>query len=177
MTVLTSLMPKYTYQDYKNWKDDWELIDGHPWALMPSVLMRHSKVQSKAFIQSGISLERNSQNCNCIVLNDLDWKINEDTVVKPDLMIVCGETNTDFLEFPPVLILEVLSPSTRTKDRTIKFDLYRSQGVKYYLMADYDKHTVEVYELIDNVFREVQKNTFLFDKYCEISFDFDRFWE
>ncbi len=25
-----SNFPRYTYNDYKNWKEDWELIDGYP---------------------------------------------------------------------------------------------------------------------------------------------------
>ena len=169
-------LQQYTYQDYKLWNDKWELIDGYPFSLMPSALLKHSKVQSKAFIQAGTALEKQGNACNCIVLNDADWKINERTVVKPDLMIVCGEVNTDFLEMPPVLILEVLSPSTRPKDRTTKFELYRIYGVKYYLMADYDLRRVEIYELINNTYQEIWKSNFLLNETCEVSFEFSKWW-
>lgn len=29
-------VPRYTYNDYKNWKEDWELVDGYPYQLLPS---------------------------------------------------------------------------------------------------------------------------------------------
>jgi Uma2 family endonuclease len=127
--------------------------------------------------QSDASLKKNKNGCNCEIFAELDWKINEDTVFRPDLMIICGETSDSYLEFPPVLIIEIISPSSVKKDRVIKFDLYREQGVKYYLMADYTKKTIEVFELIDNYYKQVERNTFLVDKNCEVVFDFDKIWE
>lgn len=38
-------------------------------------------------------------------------------------------------------------PSTALRDRHTKFQLYEQQGVKYYLIADADKKTVEVFVL------------------------------
>ncbi|TKK70889.1 Uma2 family endonuclease [Ilyomonas limi] len=85
-----------------------------------------------------------------MVFTGLDWKISNETVVRPDVMIVCGKIETDYLEFPPALIVEILSSTSLVKNRNIKFELYRENGVKYYIMADYTKETVEVFELIDN---------------------------
>jgi Uma2 family endonuclease len=169
--------PRYTYNDYKNWKEDWELINGYPINLLPSATIRHNKTQMRFIGQSLFSLQKNKDSCNCEVFAELDWKINEETVVRPDLMIICGETSDNYLEFPPVLIIEIISPSSVKKDRVIKFDLYREQGVKYYLMADYTKKTIEVFELIDNYYKQVERNTFLVDKNCEVVFDFDKIWE
>ncbi len=177
MTALTSYIPKYSYQDYKNWKEDWELIGGYPWSLMPSPKLTHGRIQIRVVVQADSSLLKNRANCNCKVYSEIDWKVNEDTVVRPDVMIVCGETKTDYLEFPPSLILEVLSVSTRMKDRNVKFQLYQEQGVKYYLLADCDKRFVEVFELIDNVYRQVIRSTFLLENDCEVSFDFNQFWD
>ncbi|MEO0059947.1 MAG: hypothetical protein RLZZ312_1594, partial [Bacteroidota bacterium] len=28
--------PRYTYNDYKNWKEDWELVAGYPLQMLPS---------------------------------------------------------------------------------------------------------------------------------------------
>ena len=98
----------------------------------------HNKVKIKLIGQAFDSFEFNSTN-KYQVYTELDWKINEETVVRPDLMIICGETQGNYLEFPPVLIIEILSPSSINKDRVIKFDLYREQGVKYYIMIDFTK--------------------------------------
>jgi Uma2 family endonuclease len=167
-------IPRYTYNDYKNWKEDWELINGYPYSLMPSGKINHNTVQVNAIFQSKSAIL--ASNCNCFVFSELDWKVNEDTVVRPNVMIVCGEPKTEFLEFPPILILEVLSTSTRKKDRSLKFDLYEEQGVKYYLMADYDAKKVEVYELVNNSYREVQKSRFPLDGSCEVTFEYDKWW-
>ncbi len=166
--------PRYTYQDYKNWKEDWEMIDGYPLQMFPSPAPKHNIAFVNFINQGKNSLSNNSKNCNCILFAELDWKINEDTVVRPDIMIVCGDANEDFLNFPPVLIIEILSPNNMKNDRVIKFELYREQGVKYYLMADYLKKTVEVYELIDNMYKEVNRNKFTIEKNCEVVFDFEK---
>ena len=169
--------PRYTYNDYKNWKEDWELIDGYPLQSLPSATMNHNKVQIRLIGQSLTSLDNKEKDCSCQLFAELDWKVNEDTVVRPDLMIICGEAEGSYLEFPPVLIIEILSPSSINKDRVIKFDLYREQGVKYYIMVDFTKKTTEVFELIDNFYKQVQINEFLISKDCTVIYDFDKLWE
>lgn len=169
--------PRYSYNDYKNWKEDWELISGYPFQLLPSASPKHSRVQSKLIYQGNLSLSNAGSDCNCVVFVELDWKINDETVVRPDVMVVCGNPKEDYLSFPPVLIIEILSPANMKRDRAIKFELYREQGVPYYLMADPLRETVEVYELIDNRYKQVEKNTFLVDKGCEVTFNFDELWK
>ena len=169
--------PRYTYSDYKNWKEDWELMDGYPLQLLPSASPKHSKIQARIISQSLNSLDRNRDDCKCTVFTKLDWKINENTVVRPDVMIICGDTKEDFLNFPPVLIIEILSPYNIKTDRVIKFDLYREQGVNFYLMVDCNKENVEVYQLIDNYYKQVDINSFKLDKTCEVTFDFETLWK
>jgi Uma2 family endonuclease len=169
--------PRYTYNDYKNWKEDWELIDGYPLQFLPSASPKHSKLQVKLLTQASNSMDKNNVECNCELFVELDWKINEETVVRPDIMIVCGKASENFLELPPTLIIEIISPSSIKKDRVIKFDLYREQGVKYYIMVDSSKETVEVFELIDNLYKQVNITTFQIDKNCEVTFDFDTIWK
>jgi Uma2 family endonuclease len=154
----SSIIPRYTYSDYAQWKEDWELIKGYPYQLLPSAKWRHNNAQLNIVTQFKVQLKNG--NCNCTVFSELDWKINEETVVRPDVMIVCGEIETDYLEFPPVLIVEVISQGSLFKDRNIKFDLYRENGVRYYLLCDYIKKTVEIFELIDNVYRSTSRNGF-----------------
>ena len=168
--------PRYTYSDYKNWKEDWELVNGYPFQLLPSASPRHSKIMGKLITNANISLSKN-EDCNCVVFPELDWKINEETVVRPDIMIVCGEPKNEVLEFPPVLIIEILSPYNLKNDRVIKFDIYRENGVKYYLMVDVQKETVEVYQLIDNFYKLVPISTFELDKNCQMELDMEQIWK
>ena len=169
--------PKYNYNDYKNWKEDWELLDGFPLQLLPSASPKHSRIQAKLINQGLNSLHLNGEDCNCELFLELDWKISDTTVVRPDIMILCGEIKEDYLNFPPVLIIEILSPNTIKTDRVIKFDLYREQGVNFYLMVDCNKENVEVYQLIDNYYKQVDINSFKLDKTCEVTFDFETLWK
>jgi Uma2 family endonuclease len=169
--------PRYTYNDYKNWKEDWELVNGYPIQMLPSASYKHSRVQGNLIFQAKFSLKQNDKNCNCSVFPELDWKINEDTVIRPDIMIVCGEPKNDFLEMPPVLVIEILSPSSLKTDRVIKFELYQENGVQFYLMVDPVKEKVEAFELIDNRYKQVEKSIFQIDKNCNIELDFENLWK
>ena len=129
----------YTYKDYKMWKGDWELIKGHPQAMSPSPKYEHQKFSQRFSSATSNILANCSKECNCEVLYELDWLIDNETIVRPDCMIVCGKINEDYLTFPPTLILEISSPSIRMKDRNTKYDLYEMCGVKYYIIADPEK--------------------------------------
>ncbi len=168
--------PRYTYNDYKNWKEDWELIDGYPMQMLPSATSSHNKVQLNLIFQLKTGLKSLDPDCNCSLFFELDWKINQETVVRPDIMVVCGQMNSDFLEMPPVLIVEIVSPTSVKKDRNIKFELYRENGVKYYILADYTKKTIEIFQLIDNLYKQVEITTFNIDKDCNVTLDFDNIW-
>ena len=139
--------------------------------MLPSAIWKHSRILSLASTQANVSL---NDDCNCMVFIELDWKIDEHTVIRPDLMIVCEQLKTDFLEFPPSLIIEILSPSTMAKDRTIKFEMYKNQGVKFYIMLDYSEKKAEIFELYNNEYKKTEKSKFLLDKNCEVTFDFEK---
>ena len=68
------------------------------------------------------------------------------------MLIVCEKINKAFLDFPPALVVEVLSPSTAIRDRYTKYEIYQQQGVRYYLIVDLDKNTVEICALINGIY-------------------------
>ena len=67
--------------------------------------------------------------------------------MNPDILIVCQPIKKAYLDFPPSLIVEILSPATALKDRHTKFDIYQQQQIPYYLLVDVDQKEVEVYRL------------------------------
>ena len=173
MNIVNFNIPQYTYNDYKNWSENWELINGYPFQALPSAVWKHSQTMSRCHAQIFNEINGN-ENCSCAVFIELDWKINELTVLRPDLLVVCNELQADFLEFPPTMIVEILSPSTNLKDRTIKFEIYQSQGVLFYILLDYIKSNVTVFELIDNKYKQTERNVFQIDANCKISLDFSK---
>lgn len=166
----SAFIPRYSYNDYKNWKEDWELIDGHPVSLLPSPVVDHARTQFKISFQMGKAFEMNPQ-CDCEVISGTDWRVDEYTVARPDIMVVCGKPKTDFIMHAPVLIVEILSPATRLKDRTIKFELYKEQRVLFYLIVDHQKHTLEAFELKNNDYIPHDSNTYILEDKCQLFLD------
>lgn len=162
---------QYSYNDYKLWEGNWELINGYPYAMSPSPTRQHQLFATSFAGEIQTIIKGNKLNCNCDVYNELDWIVNENTVVRPDCMIVCGDFKEDYLTFPPQLILEVSSHATRLRDRNTKYNLYEMYGVKYYIIADCDKKTLEIFELTDNKYKQTDTKQFNLTSTCSINFD------
>jgi len=167
-------LPHYLYDDYVQWEGKWEILEGIPYAMTPAPGIKHQEISGNIFWQLKALLE----NCRkCKVLLPVDWQITEDTVVQPDVLVVCGE-NLDGVKLgkTPVLVFEVLSPSTSRKDRGIKYRLYESAGVKYYCIVDPETNSAEVYVLQKEKYREASEfneGRMFFDLGpCQIQFDF-----
>lgn len=170
-------LPQYTYADYKRWEGDWELIYGIPYAMSPSPKRKHQDTGRKFMRLVEDKWEENSKLCDCQVYYELDWIIDDNTIVKPDAMIVCGKFEDDFLHFPPALILEIASESTRLKDRNVKFKLYESAGVNYYIIADPDRESIEAFQLRNNQYQEINHSTFQLTHQCNLELDLKRLWQ
>ncbi|MCF8461579.1 MAG: Uma2 family endonuclease [Flavobacteriales bacterium] len=170
--------PEHTYEDYLLWEGNWELIDGIPHAMSPAPTPKHQRIGGKLFTQLDNALSSCS---NCEVSLPVDWKINYNTVIQPDLLVACFPfLDKKFLDSSPALVIEILSPSTRTKDLTVKRDIYLDQGVKYYIIMDPVKDEYLVLELVDETYSEVAKGhdgtfSFQFDD-CKAEVDFSRVW-
>ncbi len=178
MSVALKYIPHYTYSDYCRWEGRWELIDGIPYAMSPAPKIRHQDINTSIVQQ----LKNNLGNCKkCKAFIYVDWKINEDTVVQPDAIVICKNPgNEHFLDFPPEVIFEILSPSTTHKDKMIKYELYESQGVKYYIIVNPDAETAEIYELKNKSYKKIIETStekFIFKlSECNIKFDFKKIW-
>src|SRR5690606_19766038 len=97
---------------------------------------------------------------------DVTFVKSEDNinVVQPDLIVVCDKENIDVkgkYQGVPTLVVEVLSPSTRSKDMIKKLDLYRQCGVKEYWVVDPVHEQIMVYSFADQeiaISRSFSKN-------------------
>jgi len=152
MNTVKKYLPRYTYDDWLHWEGRWELIEGHPIANSPLPSPEHQRAAAAIIYELTIAL-RISGCKNCKVYNPIDFKISEETILQPDVLIVCGKIVKNYLDFPPRLVVEILSKSTEERDRDIKYELYEQQGVRFYLIVDVRKQSIEVYELIDNKYQ------------------------
>ncbi len=74
-------------------------------------------------------------------------------VVQPDIIVICDRDNMDpkgKYRGVPTLVVEVLSPSTRSKDILKKLELYKQCGIKEYWMVDPKNNLVTIYSLDQN---------------------------
>ena len=171
----TEYIPRYTYSDYVEWQGEWELINGYPYAMSPAPLNQHQILGKNFLYEIEFQLRNNRKDgCNCTVQYVSNWIISDQNVVKPDIAVMCTKVDLKgFIRTPPVLIVEILSASTRMKDRNTKFNMYQDCGVKFYLMADPDTKKVEIFKLVDNIYREMpDKGIFNLTKDCMIALDY-----
>jgi len=167
-------LPHYTYDDYKLWEGRWELIYGIPYAMSPSPIFKHQDISANISSQLKEKLN-NCEKCKSVLATD--WIVSDDTTVCPDNSVVCDMNENDsFITKVPEIIFEVLSASTKKKDRTIKYELFQEHGVKYYILVEPTGSFAEIYELVNGRYEicgELMNESFLFKvKTCEINFDF-----
>ena len=149
---------KYTYADLLSWDDGtrYELYNGQPLALSAPGSV-HQEVLTALLLQIGGYLR--GKTCK-IYPAPFDVRLFEaeevrpsevDTVVQPDLMVVCDKNKIDRrgVHGAPDLVIEILSPSTKQYDCLIKYKLYQQAGVREYWIVDPDKRLVLVYALVD----------------------------
>lgn len=109
--------------------------------------------------------------------SELDWVVDNDTVVRPDCMIVCGDFKEEYLVFAPSLIIEISSHSTKLRDRNMKFNLYELKKVRFYIIADPENKTVDSFELINEKYQMKTRLTFEVSAECNITIDSNSLWE
>ncbi|MGH2559423.1 MAG: Uma2 family endonuclease [Thermomicrobiales bacterium] len=84
----------------------------------------------------------------------VDVKFGDTTVVQPDLLVIRQDLlhhyrgNTMYA--PPDLVVEVLSPSNRAYDETIKARAYAAAGVPELLLGDPERLTLRLFVLLNS---------------------------
>lgn len=91
----------------------------------------------------------------------VDVYFDDETAVQPDLLFI-STARLQIIEKQrvsgaPDVVVEVISESTESRDRTFKFKRYAQEGVKEYWIVDPSKKTVEIYELKETGFTMVGK--------------------
>lgn len=129
----------------------YELLDG-------SVIVTPSPGRWHQTVAFGLArLLHDAKPENLVVfMAPFDVDLAEDTVLQPDILLAPRKALTDrALIGPPVLAVEVLSPSTRRLDLTLKLDRYREAGCPSYWVVDPLVPSVTVFELDGTAYREV----------------------
>jgi len=153
--ALPDRMPeRYTWDDYRSWPggERWELIGGAAFAMSPSPGVWHQRVS----LALGAELRAFLQARPCAVfIAPLDVRLSATDVVQPDVLVVCDprQITETHIEGAPVLVVEVVSPSSLSHDRVAKLRLYAAYGVKEYWLVTPYPHLAEVLVLDGSSYR------------------------
>ncbi|MEA3522482.1 MAG: Uma2 family endonuclease, partial [Campylobacterota bacterium] len=168
-------LPYYTYADYKKWEGKWELYEGHPIAMSPAPMINHQAIAYRIAMELGNQVEECER---CLVLGEEDWKLSDDTVLRPDVVLICDEPHDAYITKAPEIIIEVISKSTAKRDENYKFDTYEKEKVKYYVIVYPDDLKAKVYKLKDSKYDkqgDFSKESYDFkETTCKTSINFEK---
>lgn len=120
-----------------------ELADGEVFSMSPE-RVRHAVTKFAA--QTALRDAIRACGVPCEMLPDgLSVRVDEQTVFEPDALIHCGgRLDPDAMTVPePLIVVEVLLPSTKQVDTGFKFlGYFRLPSVQHYLILDTERRTV-----------------------------------
>ena len=148
----------HCYGDYLTWPGDirYELIDGIAYAMSPAPDLAHQDVVGEIYRQAANILA--GKPCRAFIApvdvrlpkqDEADERV--DTVVHPDVMVVCDSSKLDRrgIRGAPDWIVEVLSPSTSGHDQIKKRNIYERHGVREYWLIHPIDRVLTVYSLVN----------------------------
>ena len=145
----------WTYADYLTWSEDerWEIIDGEAFDMTPAPSSNHQEISANLIGLLWSFLREKP----CKVFhapfdvrfpkkNEADEEIRD--VVQPDIAVICDMKKIDAkgCRGAPDFIIEILSPSTSSKDHLKKRRLYEQHGVKEYWLVDPEGRIITIYQ-------------------------------
>ncbi|RME94941.1 MAG: Uma2 family endonuclease [Bacteroidetes bacterium] len=149
ITSLDQLDPdkRYTYADYLTWKfkERVELWQGRMMKMSPAPNLRHQRIARDLGLALGDFLR--NKPCELFIAPfdvrlplpvDKQKKGKVDTVVQPDLCVVCDPDKLDEqgCNGAPDLVIEILSPGNSKREMRDKYALYEAAGVREYWIVD-----------------------------------------
>jgi Uma2 family endonuclease len=111
---------------------------------MPAERAIHAITKSLIGRRLGNAIEERGLDCTVIV-DDFVVRVNGSTSFEPDVVVCCGPRPADDALWidDPLIVVEVLSPSTRGLDKARKFAAYMElPSVRHYLIVDADLRRV-----------------------------------
>ncbi len=141
---------EYTLEDYYLLPDDRrvELIDGVIYD-MTAPSAAHQIVIGEVHFQ--LKNCRKEYGMECMpFLSPCDVQLDRDdkTMVEPDMLIVCDMDKVAgrCVYGAPDFVMEVLSPSTRSKDQILKLKKYKEAGCREYWIVDIENERISVFD-------------------------------
>jgi Uma2 family endonuclease len=155
--MATRLRRKLGYEDYARMPDEgkrYEILDGELY-VTPAPTPLHQRLSKR--LQRQLEDFFETGGLGEVFNAPVDLILAEHDIVQPDLLIVGnpGQVSHRAIEGAPLLVVEVLSPSTRAQDRGVKARRYADLGVRHYWILDPDAERIECLRLEGSAYRVV----------------------
>ena len=138
---------RFNYHDYCQLPEDkrYEILDGELY-VVPAPGTKHQRVSKR--LQTALILQVERKGLGEIFNAPYDVLLSEEDIVQPDILfvrkdrqVIIGDLN---IRGAPDLVIEILSPGTRTRDLEIKEKIYAGFGVQEYWIVDPEVESIEV---------------------------------
>jgi Uma2 family endonuclease len=146
MTVMPRGPGEWTVHDLDALPDDglqYELLDGML-LVTPAPLPLHQLVLKRLYDVLNNACPEDL----AVLFAPLDWRPDHRTSLQPDLLVLRKQDWSDrALTTSLLLAVEVLSPSTKRKDRLLKASAYADGGIPNYWLIDPDHASIHLLTL------------------------------
>lgn len=135
-----------TADEFLLWDDGtdtrYQLIQGQPVAMAPPRL-DHGTISMNLGRQLG---NRLAQRPSCRAIGEAGLRISDQTFVVADVVVTCTRQPSTTEVVEPIIIIEILSPSTRRDDLAFKLPAYqRIQSVREIWLIDSERRWVQLW--------------------------------
>lgn len=148
-----------TYDVYAAMPDDgqrYEIVDGVLELMSPGPMTIHQTVSGEL----GFILKQSCKSNFVIFSAPIDVILNQTNVLQPDILMIhhsrLGIVTSRGIEGPPDLVVEVISPSSRKRDKVVKSKIYAKYQVPEYWIIDPKGRTLEQYRLQGELYELVR---------------------
>ena len=141
-------MPRrLTRQEFVDWAETqprrYERIAGEPVAMAPE-RAAHVRIKSRIWAALDRAIQRAGLDCEALA-DGMTIEVDADTDYEPDALVNCGPSvpAEATVASNPIIVVEVLSPSTQSIDSNAKLaDYFRVPSIQHYLILQTRKREV-----------------------------------
>jgi Uma2 family endonuclease len=160
-------LPRMTADEFIAWAmeqpetEHYELVAGEVVAMAPERAV-HARAKLQIAMRLADAIQRQALQCE-VYGDGMAVQIDETTIYAPDALLRCGPRLPDeaVKVLDPVIVVEVVSPSSRSRDTNRKLsDYFRLPSLRHYLVVAADIRTVihhhrrETGEILTRIVRE-----------------------
>ena len=146
---------KFSYEDYQYLPGSevkrYELIEGEL-IMVPAPEVQHQKVSRN--LEFIIWQFVKKKDIGSVFYAPIDVMFSSENVLQPDIIYISkkrsGIITEKYISGAPDLVIEIISPSTSGRDKTLKRTLYAKYGVEEYWIVDPNEKNIQIYILKEN---------------------------